>query len=165
MTFDSIGENFIAGLLAGVISTVGAWLLKRYALPWIEERFYPGFDCSGEWIERYQDITEPKTGQKRELRLKLSQKGKMIEGSAVAKDSTVNTDALGETMLILYGEIFNNFICIIMAPQDKKKRGACTYLLEVSGEGEKLKGFTNYLDGHTGELDAATCVLERVIRK
>ena len=152
-----ITGSIIIGVISGITTSTLVYIIvlvfNRIVIPWYQDLIYKGVDISGEWKSEIDyGILGPPFGAKGLFVLKLNQKAHSVKGSATG---IVKRD--GQETVTTYnveGEIGDRILHLTLKCSDKQRLGIYTELLEVSGHGNVMQGWTNWYSGRTFAVTA-----------
>jgi hypothetical protein len=138
-------DSLIIGIISGIFTAAVIQLLllifNRVLLPWYRQLIYSGIDISGTWTEELNFDN----GNKQTLTAELNQNADSISGNIVLA-KTKNGEHYKTEAMSLEGRLKDRLLNCVLKHTDKKRLGISTLLLEVVGDGKKMKGQTTWYD-------------------
>ncbi len=132
-----ISEQIVIGVVSGVITSAFLYLFVRVfrelVLPAIREILYQGLDVSGSWYWRSTFGSSAK--------MEITQKADVLTGvfTFVPVDSENSIKIFN-----LKGNVRDRFVQMTMQSADPKRLGSLSYLFEVAGDGNQLRGCCSF---------------------
>jgi hypothetical protein len=133
----NLSAQIMLGVASGVLTSALLYICVRIfrdlALPEIRELLYRGVDISGPW--------HWKNAHGDSAKIELTQKADVLTGVY----SYVNSSHQGDIKIFqVKGNVRDRFVQMTMQSADPKRLGALSYLLEVTGDGNLLKGCCSF---------------------
>jgi hypothetical protein len=155
----SIQSTIFLSVLSGIITSTFIYLLiafsKRVVIPWYQEITYKGVDICGTWYGKVE-------GGLQGITLDLHQSANQVTGTAtLATEKIMGGHFEPLRIFALHGSIQDRFISLFANHRDKQRLGINSYLLEVIGDGRKLKGIFTYYSVTTSRIVSDELILMR----
>ena len=157
---EAIGLGVVSGVLSSALILLLAVLIRRVLIPWFRSLIYSGVDVSGEW-----HCIDPLMAQ--EITVHLNQDADSVSGTATF---TWNHDDPDESCLDEFetvrtfhvsGKIRDRFLQLMLTHVDRKRIGVNSYLLEVCGDGRRMRGLFTFYSIRAHFLDSISHTLYR----
>lgn len=132
---ETIILGVVSGILASSVLLICSSILKKIVLPWFRDQVYDDQYVDGVWI----CDTLHQSGNSMEAILDISQKAHLIKGHMTLNKKNGNSE-IEIKKYILKGEIRDRFLIVHGRNQDRNSLGVHSELLEVIGDGKKMKG-------------------------
>lgn len=153
----SIVVGVVSGVLASALIFLAVQLFQRAIIPWYRQLVYRGIDVTGTWENRLEfgkDRIQTAT-------IVLTQRAERVNGTVTLMKVIDNRTRPAET-LELDAELSNRFLVGTMSPTDSKRLVAVTVLLEVVGDGRRMKGWTSWYDAKAAQVTSSSAEWVRV---
>lgn len=154
-------DSLVVGVVSGIITAAVIHLMllffNRVVLPWYRQLVYRGVDIQGRWEEQL----DFKNGNTQVLTAELSQKAHAITGTVTVVKSTEGKIVRTEIMS-LKGAVKDRLFNGTLVPVDRKRVGVSTQLLEVIGDGGRMRGWTSWYDAKTAKIIAIESEWKRI---
>ena len=132
----TVYENIVISVFSGVLASTLIFLIvytfKNSIIPWLRQITYRGIDISGSWY--WTNITNDSA------KLELTQYADKVKGIY----TYVNNNNGNIKIYTVSGNIQDRFIQLSMKSADKKRLGVLSYISEVVGDGNELKGYSTF---------------------
>ncbi len=151
----------ISGILTALLLFVVGVLVNRSFLPWYRSLIYSGIDVSGVWkheINVRSNRTQIST-------FKIKPNAHSIKGKASVSKYDEKQNLLSTEDFYVKGKIKDRLVHITLEPTDKKRLGIITYLVEVVGSGNIMKGWSTWYSIINEELLSVKATIERPERR
>ncbi|MBI5186886.1 MAG: hypothetical protein HZA01_14335 [Nitrospinae bacterium] len=146
-------ESLVIGVISGIITAAVIHLLlvlfDKVLLPWYRQLVYRGVDVQGKW----EESLDFGNGNTQITTIELLQKAHAITGSATIVKST-NGEITKTEIMSLKGAIKDRLFNGTIIPVDKKRVGVITALLEIIGDGSKMRGSVSWYDAAAARITA-----------
>ena len=147
----SISESLILGVVSGVATSallyLFAGMFNRIVIPWYRQLIYRGITADGKWES---DVVFP-NGTQQYTTVDLRQTANTLSGNAqIAKyhnDKLESNEAFAIT-----GSISDRLLHIIQRPRDHRRLGYGICLMEIIGDGSRMRGATSWYDAGSAEV-------------
>ena len=140
-------ESLVVGIVSGIFTTVLLYLItetfKKIVIPWYRQIIYKGVDISGEWVNELK----LESGIKQTISASIIQKANNISGDVTMVKMKDGEQYGNIETFNLTGDICDRFLYAKVLPVDTKRVGIASLLLEIVGDGTKMKGATAWYDG------------------
>src|SRR5712692_8357813 len=147
----SLSESIITGVVSGILTTAVLFLLKKLfdgvVLPWYRNLVYRGVNISDQW----KNEMEFPGGTHQTLIANIKQRAHAVEGDLTIT-KTRNGQLFVTKTLLLVGEIHDRLLLATIKPMSDKEIAAATLLLEVVGNGSRMRGATSWYDATGGRI-------------
>jgi hypothetical protein len=150
--------SIIVGVATGVAANLATYLFVNVWLPSYRNYVYKGIRVEGDWLISQSD--QPADGESLSvtwiLSATLEQKAYQIGGHATAthlKHGKV-TDVINYDVK---GHIFDRFVSITLRNKDATRIAYSTFLIEVTGDGTRMKGYRSFYGLQKGVIRSIEC--------
>jgi hypothetical protein len=157
----SIVGGVVAGLLTSVLIFIGAVLLRKCALPWLEECIYRGIRVDGSWSIVDQRGKNGESLYSQNETLEIEQVANRLSGRVILVPK--EGESLKTRTLKVEGHVQDRFVMIRCSPSGRGDLGYQVFLGEISGDGTLLNGQASYYDIEDGGVQAVKCVYKREV--
>lgn len=144
-------QSVVVGVISGIITAAVlhfmVLLFNRIVLPWYRQLVYRGVDISGKW-EEHLDFGN---GNTQIATAELTQRANAITGS-VTVVKTSNGLITKTEILSIKGTIKDRLFNANLTPLDKTRVGIASSLLEVIGDGARMRGCSSWYDSGAAEI-------------
>ena len=147
----SNSETIILGIVSGIITSAVIYLFviifNHIVLPWYRAFIYRGVSIDGTWegeLDFGNGNTQVSTAE-------LTQKANAISGNVTVVKST-NGQIMKTEIMSLSGTVKDRLFNAKLIPVDKKRVGIITVLLEVIGDGSRMRGSTTWYDSGAAKI-------------
>jgi hypothetical protein len=131
----SIALGVLSGVLtAGVLNLV-KMNFKKLFLPWLRQLSYDGIQLGGSW---FVELDPPH--KNRTIKVELTQDASSLTGLAMHVTRTEEIKGDKIRAYTLKGKIHDRFVSLTGDLTDPKRLGALHYLLELSEDGQVMRG-------------------------
>lgn len=158
--------SVVVGIGTGVTANLVTYLFVNIWLPAYRDYVYKDVRVDGDWTILQSEI--PLDGEALSttwvLSATLEQKAHVVKGTATAtcvKDGT-SADVIDYK---IEGHIYNRFVSITFRPRDKARIAYSTFLLEVKGDGTRMKGYRSFYGLRKEIIRAVECTWRRGIHE
>lgn len=139
----SVSFNIVLGIVTGLLTASVLLILKHLFLnsflPWYRQTMYKGIDLEGNWY-LYTDTQK--------TLLELKQTCESLTGKATVQVNDLNDLSIDRHDLHIddirtfdiKGSISERFVLLKLQHTNHSRLGIVTYLLQIDGDGTKLKG-------------------------
>ncbi|MFO4643386.1 hypothetical protein [Vibrio cholerae] len=142
-------ENFIVGLVSGLVVTIFVVTFKKFweavIIPWFEERVYKDVKIEGKWYG-----INPTTKDLEENLITLKRHGHTIQGTMICVSG-----ADEGTEFKLCGSFRNMLLPLTYEENDKTKTDRGTITLKVINNGEEMKGILAFYHNQRDSIETA----------
>jgi hypothetical protein len=139
--FESLLIGVVSGIITAAIIHLLVLLFNKVLLPWYRQFVYRGVDIQGKWEENL----DFGNGNTQIMTIELSQEAHAIAGSITIVKST-NKQITRTEMMLLKGTVKDRLFNGTIIPVDKKRVGISTILLEIIGDGTRMRGSASWYD-------------------
>lgn len=154
-------ESLVIGVIGGIITAAVIHLLvvlfDKVLLPWYRQLVYRGVEIQGKWEESH----EYGNGNTQLVTAELSQKAHAITGSVTIVKST-NGEITRTEIMSLKGAVKDRLFNGTIVPVDKKRVGISTVLLEIIGDGSRMRGSASWYDAGAARITAKPTEWQRI---
>lgn len=149
--------GIISGLLVGFITVGSSLVYQRIILPWYLEVVYDGYNVEGTWR-----IVTTEPDIRRDITFRLYQKAGVVTGVSthVLKDKNAEGDYIKKYEL--EGELNERFLSLRTRALDRKRIGVGTVMIEIVGDGQKMKGYTTSYSSGSSSIVSIKCTAVKV---
>jgi hypothetical protein len=162
MDISTLLLSVIVGVVTGVAANLFTYLFVNVWLPAYRNYVYKGIRVDGDWIIFQSD--KPADGEslttKWILFATLEQKAYEISGSVTAShlEDSNPTDVIN---YYLDGRIFDRFLSLTLRTKDSSRIAYSTFLLEVTGDGSRMRGYRSFYGLRKGSIRSVACTWKR----
>jgi len=151
-------NDLLVNLAAAFIALLIGLFWKERIVPWLRKILYRGIIIHGKWrIEQAeQSVDGGEISTKREIYVDLVQRADNLSGTA----TSIATFSDGAQDFIIYdvhGEIKDRFVTIYLKVNDNSRIAYSSFLLEVVGNGQLMKGYRVFYGFKKQEIRAISC--------
>jgi len=154
--------SIIVGVATGVTANLVTYLFVTVWLPSYRNYVYRGIRVTGDWIISQSDM--PADGErlttKWVLSATLEQKAYVISGNVTATHLH-DGEATDVINYDLDGHIFDRFLSLTLRTKDTTRIAYSTFLLEVTGDGSRMKGYRSFYGLRKGTIRSVECTWKR----
>jgi len=156
---DSTSSSLVVGIISGILTSAMIFLaisvFEKVVIPWYQAIIYRGVDINGEWqMER--------PGSNQTAIFNLEQSAHKIKGIATFVTKESKSEGLDEVRTFTVdGQISERFVTLVLKHKDKQRLGISAYLLEIVGDGRKMKGYISGYNIGTSKIISSACELAR----
>lgn len=150
--------DLLINLAASFIALLVGLFWKEKIVPWLRKLLYRGIIIHGKW--RIEQADQPVDGgtisTKRDIYVDLIQRADVLSGTATSIASYED----GTQDFIIYdvnGEIRDRFVTIYLKVNDSSRIAYSSFLLEVVGNGQLMKGYRVFYGFKKQEIRAIGC--------
>lgn len=153
-------ESIVLGIVTGIITSGVLVLLSRIfshiVLPWYQNILYSGIRVDGAW-------SSSDKGWAQTLELQLHQVANKITGTAtlISEKQNGTHKYEGVRMFSVSGIIKDRFVELSFRHESLRRLGACNTLLEVVGDGRRMKGAFAFYSVVSNRIDAMILEIAR----
>ena len=147
--FESIIIGIISGSLATAVILLISNFMKDTVLPWYSQLVYKGLKIDGGWKS---SITTP-SGNLQDMKLLIKQRANIIEADMTVVKTITATNEKEIKQFEMKGEIKDRFLAIYGRNKNPHQLGVNLELLEVVGDGNKLKGKSIWYSVTVGDIE------------
>ncbi len=144
-------ESLVVGVVSGIITAAILHLLfllfNRIVLPWYRQLVYHGVHIAGKW-EEHLDFGN---GNAQVSTAELVQKANSVTGN-ITIVKTTNGQITKTEIMSLKGTIKDRLFNTSLTPVDRQRIGIITILLEVVGDGGKMRGCSSWYDAGAAKI-------------
>lgn len=147
LIFEIIDNPVFIGVISSLLFTfllnVSKWVYKEHIHPWIQNKYYEGFDISGIWYEEKEILGN----EIRQMsKIKIKQKGRNLSGNVKVVKNTGFEKIDRKRVFNLVGNVSNNVIVFSSICNDNREIGGQSYILKAVSTGNLLVGKKIYYD-------------------
>jgi len=128
-------SDVLAGIISGILLTLGGFLAKKYFLPWLRNILTDGLDITGKWHCHFTSPAE----SLHEITMTIKHRGSKLSGDMVIIKYLLNTTIPEIKKYSVSGELRTKLVILNAHNINKQTMGSHTELLEII-DGKKLKG-------------------------
>jgi len=154
-------ETIILGVVTGIITSAIIYLLvlifNRIVLPWYRSFIYRDVIIQGSW----EETLDFGHGNTQVATTELVQKADAISGNVTVVKSAHGQVTRTEIMTLV-GTIKGRLFNATMIPVAKTRVGLNTVLLEVFGDGGRMRGSTAWYDAGSGRITSQSTEWARI---
>ena len=156
-----VSESIVLGVASGVITSIIVLLvsvfMRKVLIPWYRQIIYHGIDVDGEWTTK----TVYPSGNAQEMLMTIEQKADKVVGLVNVVNSNKGVDDLEMKVYRISGKIRDRFLLIQGYNSDKKSLGFQSELLEIVGDGKKMKGCVAWYNVSSEEVHSMDVTWKR----
>ena len=157
-TYETIVISVLSGVITSVVVFSGVRFFEKVLVAWFRQITYRGIEVAGSWFWRSHGA---------QAKLEIKQFANKISGiyTYVPPD---DDDENGATEIKIYtvsGEIKDRFVQLTMNSADPKRLGVLSYVLEVVGDGNELRGCCIFYATNNHEISSESESLFRSDKK
>lgn len=147
----SNSETIILGIVSGIITSAIMYLIivifNHIVLPGYRAFVYRGVFIDGTW----EEVLDFENGNAQISTAEITQKANSIAGSVTVVKST-NGQVTKTEIMTLCGTLTDRLFNATLVPVDKRRVGIIVVLLEVIGDGGRLRGSTTWYDSRSARI-------------
>ena len=144
--------GLITGLASGVLTAILLWIATSVwvtkFIPWYEERLYKGISLQGTWTLVPKRDDGNVWGH--EELLDIRQVAHRISGTVALTPAAAKSK---RAALVLAGEVRDRFVMFTMQSPSGNKLSYSTYLLEIVGSGDTMRGACAFYSVREANID------------
>jgi len=162
----SITQDFMLGVLSGLVGSLLIFLFRKYLIPLIENFGNGDVKLSGIWTESYDaifpDEKEASGKQEQDITIKLKQIGNKLSGVAELRDNSNTVEKVHDRdFIIVHGKIKNGLVNLTLEINDPRNIGVICYIMKVKSQGNILEGLSIYYNPSNERISPAVSTLKR----
>ena len=132
-------------------------LFNEIVLPWYRQIIYRGVDIEGKWEEK----SSYGNGNTQVKTIEIKQLAHDVSGSATMVKSK-NEQIVRTEIMYIKGTIKDRLFNGTLIPADKKRLGSSVWLLEVIGDGSRMRGATSWYDCNAAAIVSKNTEWKRI---
>jgi len=157
----SSAETVVLGVVSGILTSAAIYLLalivNRILLPWYRNFVYRDVEIQGSWKEEF----DFGNGNTQFTTAELVQKAHTISGRITVVQATDGETTKTETMALI-GTVKDRLFSATLTPVSKRRVGIATVLLEVIGDGSRMRGNSSWYDSGSARIASKASQWERL---
>lgn len=155
--YNSIIWGVVSGLTTAIIILWSTLIYKKMILPWYRNIIYKGYNVEGTW-----KVIKSEPPIRREIVFRLKQKASKITGTSThtLKNKSSEGDYIKE--YTLNGELNDRLLRLTTELNNKQRIGVGTVMIEIIGDGQKMKGWIAAYNSSTSGIDGFKCIAQKV---
>jgi len=158
-------QSLVIGIISGIITAALIYLIteifRKILIPWYRQMIYRGVDISGEWMNEIN----LETGNRQTISASIIQKANKISGEITIVKNRNGKQYGSIEMFNMTGELRDRFLYAIIRPTDPKRIGIASLLLEIVGDGSKMRGATAWYDASAAIIAGKSSEWRRITQQ
>lgn len=159
----SIQSTIFLSVLSGIITSslifLFVQLFRTVVIPWYQELTYQGVKVCGTWYTKLNNGDQLIT-------IELAQSANQLDGTATfSTNKQVNSHYEPLRVFLLKGSVQDRFLSLSGAHRDRQRLGISSFLLEVIGDGRKLKGILTFYSVTSFTITSEQILLTREVQE
>lgn len=149
------------GVTSGLATAIVLWCLTNVWInnitPWYEKRVYKGTQIQGTW--HLQDTDSDDDPWQQSETMDLAQIAHRLSGTATIIPKS--GENVSPTSLVVTGDVVDRFVTLTCRSPSRNRLSYSVLLLEITGDGNELRGETAYYDIQKQQIKSSEVVYFR----